>query len=86
MLLKLGSTKAIQILNQIIKKQKWAKNLKNIQVDIYLGTWCGDSKYWVPKFIKLWDELGLNKNQLKLIALYGGKERYKQVQTKKKRA
>lgn len=60
------------------KKQKWAKNLKNIQVDIYLGTWCGDSKYWVPKFIKLWDELGLNRNQLKLIALYDGKERYKQ--------
>jgi len=60
------------------KKQKWAKNLKSIQVNIYLGTWCGDSKYWVPKFIKLWDELGLNRNQLKLIALYDGKERYKQ--------
>ncbi|MGC6525738.1 MAG: hypothetical protein ACON30_05620 [Flavobacteriaceae bacterium] len=60
------------------KKQKWAKNLKNVQVDIYLGTWCGDSKNWVPKFIKLWDELGLNRNQLKLIALYDGKELYKQ--------
>ena len=60
------------------KKQKWAKKLKNTDVDIYLGTWCGDSKNWVPKFIKLWDELGLNRNQLKLIALYDGKERYKQ--------
>ena len=52
------------------KKQKWGKKLKNTEVDIYLGTWCGDSKNWVPKFIKLWDELKLNRNQLKLIALY----------------
>lgn len=59
-------------------KQKWAKNLKNLEVEIYLGTWCGDSKNWVPKFIKLWDELGLKRDQLKLIALYDMKERYKQ--------
>ena len=61
------------------KKPTWIKNLKNIEVDIYIGTWCGDSKKWVPKFIKLWDELGLNRTQLKFIALYGSVEgKYKQ--------
>ena len=35
------------------KKPAWVKDLKNVEVDIYLGTWCGDSKKWVPKFVKL---------------------------------
>lgn len=52
------------------KKRNWVIDLKNVEVDIYLGTWCGDSKKWVPKFVKLWDELGLNRSQLKFIALY----------------
>ena len=61
------------------KKRNWVKNLKNVEVDIYLGTWCGDSKKWVSKFVKLWDELGLNRTQLKFIALYDFVEgKYKQ--------
>ena len=48
----------------------WKKQLKDSQVTIYLGTWCGDSKYWVPRFVKLWDELGLKREQLKFVALY----------------
>ena len=61
------------------KRLRLKSKLKNSTVDIYLGTWCGDSKKWVPKFIKLWDELGLNRTQLKFIALYGSVEgKYKQ--------
>ena len=56
----------------------WKKNLKKTQVDIYLGSWCGDSKNWVPQFIHLWDELGLSRDQLNIIALYDGEEKYKQ--------
>jgi len=59
-------------------KTKWKKQLKDTQVDIYLGTWCGDSKRWVPQFVKLWNDLGLNENQLNFIALYDGVEQYKQ--------
>ena len=59
-------------------KSKWAKKLKKSEVEIYMGTWCGDSKKWVPRFVKLWDDLGLSREQLKLYALYGGSERYKQ--------
>ena len=57
---------------------KWKKHLKGKEVEIYLGTWCGDSKKWVPRFIKLWDVLGLDRSQLKLITLYDGSEKYKQ--------
>jgi tetratricopeptide (TPR) repeat protein len=60
------------------KPNKWKKNLKKTTVDIYLGTWCGDSKKYVPQFIKLWEELGLNTDQLNFIALYGGSEKTKQ--------
>ena len=57
---------------------KWAKELKNTEVEIYLGTWCGDSKNWVPKFVDLWNELGLLQDQLQFICLYDTEEKYKQ--------
>ncbi|WP_196894315.1 tetratricopeptide repeat protein [Aureivirga marina] len=62
------------------EKQKWAKKLKDVQVDIYLGTWCGDSKRWVPRFVKIWDDLGLKREQLNFIALYNSsvEGKYKQ--------
>ncbi len=56
----------------------WSRNLNNTQVSIYLGTWCGDSQEWVPQFVKLWDKLGLSRDQLKIIALYDTDEQYKQ--------
>ncbi len=52
--------------------------LRAFEVTIYLGTWCVDSQEWVPQFIKLWDELGLDRSQLQLIALDGRSELYKQ--------
>lgn len=57
---------------------EWSKNLQDKQVDIYLGTWCGDSQEWVPQFLKLWDELGLSRGQLKFTALHGSGDQYKQ--------
>ena len=56
----------------------WANNLESSRVDIYMGTWRGDSKKWVPRFIRLWDDLGLDRSQLRFIALYDGNENYKQ--------
>ncbi len=57
---------------------KWVEGLQELTVDIYFGSWCGDSKNHVPKFVHLWDSLGLDRNQLNLIGLYDGKENYKQ--------
>jgi tetratricopeptide (TPR) repeat protein len=62
------------------KKTSWTKNLRDMEVEIFFGSWCGDSRYWVPRFIKAWEELGLKPEQLKLIALYDGRQpgKYKQ--------
>lgn len=51
--------------------------LSNVTVKIFLGTWCGDTQNFLPKFIKIWEEAGLSANQLEMIALRGG-ELYKQ--------
>jgi tetratricopeptide (TPR) repeat protein len=57
---------------------EWAKKLKGTTVDIYIGTWCGDSKLWVPRFVKYWTAAGLSEDQLNFVALYNGTEKYKQ--------
>ncbi|MEM9528881.1 MAG: hypothetical protein AAGA31_19880 [Bacteroidota bacterium] len=56
----------------------WADELQDTKVKIFLGTWCGDSKRWVPRFTALWEKLGLNGDQLEFIGLYNGEEKYKQ--------
>lgn len=56
----------------------WAKNLADTKVDIFIGTWCGDSKTWVPRFVKYWTAAGLSEDQLNFVALYNGQEKYKQ--------
>ena len=65
-------------LEAIDSNASWVSELESTTVDIYMGTWCGDSKKWVPRFVRLWDDLGLNRSQLKFIALYDSKEKYKQ--------
>lgn len=52
--------------------------LQDAEVDIYLGTWCGDSKAWVPKFVALWEELDLPMDRLNFIGLHNDDAFYKQ--------
>jgi len=54
-----------------------ASDLKDVEVKIFLGTWCGDSKKWVPQFAKVWDELKLDENQLEYICLHNEGDNYK---------
>ncbi len=60
------------------KESSWSTSLQNTDVEIFLGTWCGDSKKWVPRFVHLWEELGLELSQLRFTALYDGVDNYKQ--------
>ncbi len=52
--------------------------LEDTKVKVFLGTWCGDTKFLVPKFIKTWKQMGLNENDLELIALHHEGGNYKQ--------
>ena len=54
------------------------QKLNDLEVNIYFGTWCSDSQYWVPQLIRLWDKLSLDRSKLHLIALDGRSEHYKQ--------
>ena len=52
--------------------------LKDTKVKVFLGTWCGDTKFLVPKFIKTWKQMGLSESNLELIALHQEGDKYKQ--------
>ena len=53
-------------------------NLEDVQVILFIGTWCGDTKRNLPKFIKTWKTLGLPESNLEIIALHNEMEHYKQ--------
>lgn len=50
-----------------------SKSLKGKNVTIVLGTWCGDSKYQVPHFLKIMDALKIGDDNIKFIAVDGAK-------------
>jgi len=56
-----------------------SEGLKDDKVKIYMGTWCGDSKRWVPRFLEQWDALGLNPDNIEIIGLHGSRSLYKQA-------
>ncbi|MEE9373450.1 MAG: tetratricopeptide repeat protein [Saprospiraceae bacterium] len=62
--------------NSSLIKNKRA--LSKMDVTIYLGTWCGDSKNYVPKFFSLWQSLNLSEKNIKIIGLHGSRDHYKQ--------
>lgn len=49
------------------------KLLKDKQITIVLGTWCGDSKLQVPHFLKIMDALKVDESKIKFIAVDGTK-------------
>lgn len=51
--------------------------LADHRVKIFIGTWCGDSKNWVPLFINTWEKSGLPMENLELIALHNEGNQYK---------
>lgn len=50
-----------------LKKQ----SIKDISIRVFLGTWCGDSKREVPRFVKLLNEMNFPTTNLQLIGLGG---------------
>ena len=53
-------------------------NAKDISVQVFMGTWCGDSRREVPRFLKLANDLGWSENNVKIIAVGGSDSLYKQ--------
>ncbi|MCX6318420.1 MAG: hypothetical protein NTW29_14105 [Bacteroidetes bacterium] len=53
-------------------------NTADLRIEVFFGTWCGDSKREVPRFLKLLDELSFPAHKTKLIALGTGDSLVKQ--------
>lgn len=57
------------------------KDLQDYEILIFLGTWCGDSKREVPRFLKILNTAHFPNKQLKIIALDKRPGRYKKSPT-----
>ena len=68
---------------EIIERLK-TKDLKNYNIEIFLGTWCGDSRREVPKFLKILDEIDFPNKKLTIIGVDTGKN-YKQSPSNEER-
>lgn len=53
--------------------------LNNTRVDIYMGTWCGDSKREVPRMLKVLDYCGINAGRLNIYTVSNTDSAYKQA-------
>lgn len=53
------------------------KELSQHKILLFMGTWCGDSKREVPRFIKILEAANFSMNNLKIVAVDRRKDRYK---------
>lgn len=68
---------AYQPNEKIINKIK-SEGVRDVRVEIYYGTWCGDSRREVPRMMKVLDVVGIKNTSISLIALGGNDSLYKQ--------
>jgi tetratricopeptide (TPR) repeat protein len=54
-------------------------NTKDVTIAIFMGTWCGDSKREVPRFMRLMHDLSFPEKNISIIGLGGGDSLYKQA-------
>jgi len=61
----------IQVLSTI-------NNLQDYQIEVFMGTWCGDSQREVPRLMKTLRELKFPHGQLSIVGVNRTKEQFKQ--------
>ncbi len=57
------------------------EELSNYKIKLFMGTWCGDSKREVPRFIKILEAAEFPMHQIEMVALDRRKEFYKKSPT-----
>jgi hypothetical protein len=60
-----SSYKPNKLVMDSIRKMLAAGNI--IKVDVYGGNWCSDTRYGMGGLTRVWDDLGLNKNDFRYI-------------------
>jgi len=64
--------------NTAITEQLKKQSINKINIEIFFGTWCGDSKREVPRFLKLLHNISFPEKKVTLIGLGNGDSLYKQ--------
>lgn len=64
--------------NSEVISQLKKQNTKDITIQVFFGTWCGDSKREVPRFLKIANDAGISATNIKLIAVGASDSLYKQ--------
>lgn len=54
-------------------------------ITLFMGTWCGDSRREVPRFIKILEQTDFDMNKLKVVCLNTGFQNYKQAPDREER-
>ncbi len=54
-------------------------------ITVFMGTWCGDSKREVPRFVKILDAAKYDLSKLKIVCLNTGFQNYKQAPEREER-
>ncbi len=52
--------------------------LSELRLKVFIGTWCGDSKKWVPQILDYLKSQGMSEDQWEIIALHNSDSLYKQ--------
>jgi hypothetical protein len=50
---------------------------RDVTLELFFGTWCGDSRREVPRIVKLLDEIGFPRDGLVLVGVDAGEGRHK---------
>ena len=61
-----------------ITDQLRIEKMENIRIKVFFGSWCGDSKREVPRFLKLLQSISFPEKKLEMVGLGGSDSLYKQ--------
>lgn len=53
--------------------------IEDVSIEVYFGTWCGDSKRQVPRLLRLLDAAGFREDRLRLVGLSDRAGEFKQA-------
>lgn len=67
-------------------KQLQQVKTKGYRIQVFLGTWCGDSKREIPHFVKVLNQMQFPLQQVQFIGLGGSDSLYKQSPTGEEKA
>ena len=57
------------VTNRDVLAQLLKTDIKDISINIFLGTWCSDSHREIPRFLKILDEIGMPSDRVSMVAV-----------------